>query len=373
MPPETPSPPPLPPCRPQGVRAVKHRRPDGSTVTYWYCRLTGARLPDPADPAFAAAIAAARKQPAARYAPGSLGELLADWRGSPEYRATSVTTQRNRERYVAALDAAEWSCRPVVGHNLEDMRQLRADLLKLRDLIATHRGAGAASVFGQTVATLFSWAVGRGRMVLSPLARLPAMRLGHIPTYTEAQAQHAMTAWPEPERRAAVLAYWIGQRRGDLAALRWDQYDIRAGVIRLQPQKTRRRREAKGLGPLVIPVPPVLRLELARWRREAPEATHILTSSTGRPWSYGGLINVIRRRLKAEGWDTKAGLHGLRKRSAEVLAEHGASASEIAAARGWDTLGMVELYTRGADQEKMARAAIRRLSKPLSKVGKKGA
>jgi integrase len=207
-------------------------------------------------------------------------------------------------------------------------------------------------------------------MVLSPLARMPAVKLGHIPAYTEAQAQRAMTAWPEHLRRAAVLAYWIGQRRGDLTALRWDAYDLTTGVIRVQPEKTRKRREAKGLGPLIIPVPLPLAVELARWRRAAPQATHVLTSSTGRPWSKGGLINAIYWQLKEEGWDTKAGLHGMRKRSAQVLAEAGASASEIGAARGWDTLAMVQLYTAGADQEKLARAGVARLSKPLAKTVK---
>ncbi|MTA40976.1 MAG: tyrosine-type recombinase/integrase [Actinobacteria bacterium] len=352
------------------MRAVRHRRADGTETLYWYCRLTGIRLPDIADPGFAAAVAAARHQPAARYAPGSLGELLADWRRSPEYRATAPNTQRNRERYLALLDAAEWSTRQVAGLEMEGVRQLRAELLTLRDMLADRRGAGAASVFGQTVATVFAWAVERGRMAFSPLAQLKGMRLGHIPPWTEAEARHAMEKWPEPLRRAVTLAYHIGQRRGDLAALRWEDYDVAAGRITLMPEKTARRRLARGLPPLRLPVPKALAWELRRWRLAEPGATHILTHSGGKPWSKTGLANAVWRQLVAEGWDTRKGLHGLRKLRTERLLEGGATHAETAAAQGWDSVAMVSLYGRGAEQESLARAGVARLEKRVSKTVK---
>lgn len=369
--PETPSPPPSPASRPRGVRAVQHRRPDGSTVTYWYCRLTGARLPDISDPGFAAAVARARQRPAPAHQAGTLGEMLADWRRSPAYRAAAASTQSSRDRYLAAIEAPEWAARRVVTLDMEGLRQLRADLLKLRDAIAGQNGVGAATVFGAHVQSLFTWAVEHGRLAWSPMTKLPALGGGRIPSWTEAEAQHAMKAWPEHLRRVVVLAYWIGQRKGDLVSLRWDtHHDEARGLIILQPEKTRRRREARGLPALRIPIPSPLRWELRKWRAQAPEATHILLSPQGKPWTKMALSHALRKQLRAEGWDTKKGLHGLRKRSAEVLAEAGASASQIGKARGWDTLSMVDLYTSGADQESMARGAVARVEKRLSKVGK---
>jgi integrase len=44
-----------------------------------------------------------------------------------------------------------------------------------------------------------------------------------------------------------------------------------------------------------------------------------------------------------------------------ALAEAGCSTHEIAAITGHETLAMVELYTRGADQKRRAAAAIQKL------------
>ncbi|MBS7810499.1 tyrosine-type recombinase/integrase [Roseococcus pinisoli] len=240
----------------------------------------------------------------------------------------------------------------------------------MRDAIAHARGPGAATVFGQSVAALFAWAVDRGRMAMSPLTRLRSLPGGHIPAWTEADARHAMQAWPEPVRRAVVLAYHLGQRKGDLSRLLWDAYDEAAGVITLQPEKTRRYREAAGKPPLRLIVPAALAWEMRRWRAEAPTATHILTRADGREWTKMALSTAVRAMLRAEGWPTKRGLHGLRRLRAQMLLEAGNGDGEIAAAQGWDSLRTVHLYTEGADQEKMARAAVGRLEKAASKAVK---
>jgi integrase len=352
------------------VRAVRARLADGTVATYWYCRLTGARLPDIADPGFADALAAARRLPGQTHAEGTLGALLIAWRRSQEWEQTAPSTKAGRNRYLAAIETPELLPRRVVDLPDAEFRKLRVDLLELRDAIATDRGRGAASVFGQAIGSLFAWAVARGRLVASPFTRTGTLDGGRIPPWTEADARHAMATWPEPERRAVVLNYHLGQRRGDLIGLRWKDYDVGAGVIRLQPRKTARRREAKGIGPLRLIVPAELAWELRRWRGDAGDDATILTRADGGAWSGGSLAMAISRRLRAEGWPTKRGLHGLRSLRAQSLAEHGASDHEIQAAQGWDSARSVRTYTAGADQERMARQAVDRLSKPLAKAVK---
>ena len=280
------------------------------------------------------------------------------------------STKATRERYMAMLETPEWLARQVVDLQPDPFRRLRADLLQMRDALARERGPGAATVFGQGVASLFTWAVERGRMAVSPLMRLRALPGGHIPAWTAADAQRAMEKWPEFVRRAVVLNFHIGQRRGDLTQLRWDAYEVGAGIISLQPEKTRRRREASGKPPLRLVVPSALAWELRRWREEAPAAEFILTRADGRPWTRSALSNAVRKQLLAEGWPTKRGLHGLRKLLAQTLKEAGASDGEIGAAQGWDSARTIRLYTSGADQETMARSAIARLEKAVAKNGK---
>ncbi len=53
--------------------------------------------------------------------------------------------------------------------------------------------------------------------------------------------------------------------------------------------------------------------------------------------------------------------HGLRYTAATKLAEAGCSLKEIAAITGHRSLAMLEKYSRGADQKKLAGAAMLRL------------
>lgn len=356
--------------RPEGVRGVRSRRADGTEVIYWYCRHTGTRLPDIEDPGFAAAVAEARRPKRQAHAKGTLGALLADWRASEEWRVTAPATKASRDRYLAAIEGPQWLARQVVDLGPEGFRQLREELLDIREGIAKKKGRGAGAVFGNAVASLFAWAIKRGKAMASPLQKMPALEGGHIPAWTEPDAQIAMTTWPEPVRRAVILNYHIGQRRGDLTMLRWEAYDAAAGRILLQPEKTRRKREAKGLGPLRIVVSSALAWELRRWREAAPEAEYILTRADGRPWTKGALSMAVREQLIKAGMPTKRGLHGLRKLRATIFAEHGATAGLIAAAQGWESERTVGIYTADADQEKMARAAVDLVEKAVSKTGK---
>ena len=57
--------------------------------------------------------------------------------------------------------------------------------------------------------------------------------------------------------------------------------------------------------------------------------------------------------------------------AAAELADAGCSVHEIAAITGHQSLSMVQLYTRSADQERLASAAIVRLSEQTQKRLKK--
>src|SRR5262249_7833594 len=74
--------------------------------------------------------------------------------------------------------------------------------------------------------------------------------------------------------------------------------------------------------------------------------------------------------IRDAGLPSRCKPHGLRKAAARRLAEAGCSASEIMAITGHKTLAEGERYTRAAEQERLARAAINRQSQNRS--GKPG-
>jgi hypothetical protein len=55
--------------------------------------------------------------------------------------------------------------------------------------------------------------------------------------------------------------------------------------------------------------------------------------------------------------------HGLRKAGATIAANNGATATQIMAIFGWTDINQAELYTRNADQKKLARDGMPLIAK----------
>jgi integrase len=183
-----------------------------------------------------------------------------------------------------------------------------------------------------------------------------AMQLGPNPT-TDVRRLHkhkrVYEPWPpeiierlmaEPSTRLAVLLLlYTGQRIGDVAAMRWSQYD--GDGIGVRQEKT---------DALVwIPCHRVLKAALDTTERRSDFIV-------GRRYGADGLSGLIKRYLRRIGGEQYTA-HGLRKNAAIALAEAGCSPHEVAAITGHRSLAMVQHYTAGAEQKKLARRAITRL------------
>ncbi len=109
--------------------------------------------------------------------------------------------------------------------------------------------------------------------------------VGEWPAWTEAEADLAVQHLPERLRRAVILARFTGQRRGDLIAMRWSDYD--GQTIRVVQEKTGQR--------LVIPVVPELQAALESWRPSVVDLSSgkpvgtILVTDAGEPWQASNL------------------------------------------------------------------------------------
>lgn len=271
----------------------------------------------------------------------TLSALIDAYKDSPEWRALAEVTRVNYAIYLRPLDK--------VGHvNPIDVK--RREILTIRDAIASSRGNGAATGFIRAASSLFRWAVDREWVEHSPVTKIKPLEGGHLRAWTPGDASVALSHLPEPLRRVVILALYTGQRRGDLCSMGWSAYD--GTSIRLVQHKTG--------APLVIPAHPALKAELDAWRQSAT-ATTILTNDDGRPWKPELLSYHMPTALAKIGLSEDLNVHGLRKLAAANLAEAGCSTREIGAVTGHATLSMIDLYTRSADQERLAGAAILRL------------
>lgn len=316
---------PSPPSSPKGgrtaPRVVRRLLKDGSTRVHTY------------PPWQAPAVE--------RHGPDTVSALIRAYQRSPEWLRLAPATRSVYTIYLADVER--------LGR-IKAAGVKRREILEIRDAIATTRGNGAATGFMRAASALFVWAVDREWIEHTPTARVRKLPGGTLPAWGLHHYRLACAALPEPLRRAAVLAFWTGQRRGDLCAMRWSDYD----------GKVLRFRQGKTGAEMVIPVAPALKAELAAWKEDRDTLT--ILSNHGAPWLPLRLSGALAYHLaKIEGLPAGLNIHGVRKLAAAQVADGGGTTHEIAALTGHRTLSMVAHYTRSADQEKLAGGAVQRI------------
>jgi integrase len=148
-------------------------------------------------------------------------------------------------------------------------------------------------------------------------------------------------------RRAFLLASALGQRRADILALRWEDWDGEAFKIV----------QGKTAIELVLEMPQSVIDELK------PEAAgYVVHRRDGERYTSDGFATMWERECQRLGTWPRTNLHGLRHRLATDLAEAECTIHQIAAVTGHQDLRMIERYTKGANQKKLARSAMAKLA-----------
>jgi enterobacteria phage integrase len=282
-----------------------------------------------------------RPKPAA----GTFSALAIRYFGSPQYQALSTTSRSNYRRVIDGFLKQH-------GHRqVDQMTREHVDIIIGK--MANKPGAG--TVLLKRLRTLIRYAMALGWTDRDPTAGVKAYRTKEIHTWNEEEIATFEKRWPEGsrERLAFALLLFTGQRGSDVHRMLWK--DFNGDTIRVAQQKT----AAK----LIIPIHPSLSHLLAIADRDCPT---ILVTAYGKPFSVKGFGNMVSTAIRAAGLPARCKPHGLRKAAARRLAEAGCSASEIMAITGHKTLAEVERYTRAAEQERLARQAIKRQSESRS-------
>lgn len=310
------------------------------------------------DAAYAAAVAGLPRKPPARVVrlksaplPRTLGEA---WKilttRSPEWKALDPATiyeqTRAAERFLmsAAIEGKDLLFRDVEFSEI-NRRHVRALLARMSD-----RPHAAKKVL-RLLRKLVAVALDEDWIEVDPTAGIK-----HAPDYvgwrawTDDERRAYETRWPvgSTPRLVYALGLYTGQRRGDLCRMTWD--DVADGEIHVVQGKTAKE--------LWLPVHPALAACLAATPRRGPT---ILVTQYGQPFSDKSLGMRMMDWTAAAGIAKGATIHGLRKTLGKLLAESGATTRELMDVLGHDDIAHAELYSRAADQRRMARHGFDKL------------
>lgn len=290
-----------------------------------------------------------------RCVPRSIADLVARYYGSTNFNRGGVDDQRRRRLLIESF-RAPFAEDLVANFRWEHIEAILAERAKkaTNDRGRAVGGPVAALNLRKQLRRLFAYAKRLGWITDNPVdeaERIAAPKTGGYYSWSEDdiaayQTQHALGT---RARLALEIMLWTGQRRGD--ARLFGPEHLKAGQINYRQGKT-------GTD-LWLPAAPQLLEAITAMQRVGFKT--FLVTEYGKPFSKAGFGNKMRE------WCDEAGLpqctaHGLRKAMARRLAESGKSQQSIKSVGGWKADAEVTTYTAGADQKRLASAAIGRLS-----------
>lgn len=177
--------------------------------------------------------------------------------------------------------------------------------------------------------------------------------------WTHEERKQFEARWPcgTMPRAAYALALWAGNRRSDVATQKWEDVDFELSRITVHQVKGKGQGAGKTLRLLMLPM-------LADALKDLPrKAETVLTTEYGKSFSEKSLTGMMAHWTQLAGMKPGCTFHGLRKTLGKYLAEEGATAKQAAGVLGHDDLDHVELYSREAEQERLAVDGMERLRK----------
>jgi integrase len=272
--------------------------------------------------------------------PGTFGKLVTDfysWAIFLNLKPTSKATYR----HVLEGLVKKHGHRPV-------STMPRDKVIKIIEEI----GANSPAMANLTVAILrrmFTAAHKRGMLNPNPFAEnLDQYKIGTYHTWTDEELSAFEVRWPlgSRERLAYALLLYTGQRGGDV--VRMNRGDITANGIRVVQEKTG--------AELTLPIHPDLAAAITAL--PAKGLSLLGNERSGEPIQRAMLTRLMRDAIREAGLPGRCVAHGLRKAALRTMAEHGASAKQLAAVSGHKTTEELDRYTSAGDQALLARSGI---------------
>lgn len=269
----------------------------------------------------------------------SLRWLVQQYMESAEWAGLSVATRKQRGLFYKQIveNSGNVDCRAVSKADVQKALERRKATPSL------------ANNFKKALSALFKWAVDHEHVNVDPTLGVKKLKVRNsdgFPVWTLEDIESFTCHWPlgTRERLAFELIVASGLRRSD--AVRAGRQHMTDDVLKLNTQKTNTQ--------VTIEFSPRI-LDLIEQTQTGDLA--FIVGKKGLPMTKESFGNWFRDTCRAAGVQKSA--HGLRKFSATLAAEAGATSHQLMAQFGWVTVKQAEIYTKGADRVHLGKASSR--------------
>lgn len=319
------------------------------TVLFYFRRDKGPRTRLPDDPnstdfeeAYAACLAGVpRPQKQTRNSSKDLKWLIERFMESGTWSALADGTRRQRG-YIYK-DIVE-----TKGHTDYTQLTTKHIRLTLEDRRAT---PVQANNMLKALNGLFDWAVRNDHMEANPARDVERIRVKSdgFPPWTEEDAARFRMTWGvgTTQRLAFELLLHTGVRRSDV--IRLGKQHLRGAILSVRTKKT---------GTDITVELPQAVLDIISSTKTGD--LHFIVTSFGKPFTEAGFGGWFHDAALKAGVDKNS--HGVRKLSATMSANSGATAHELMAQYGWASSKQAEIYTKSADRIKLGISSSRKMA-----------
>lgn len=273
----------------------------------------------------------------------SLYWLINQFLTSTEHAEAKTATKAQRRNILLriAKEHGHRDCRTLSKEAVEAGRDKRSST------------PGAANNMIKVLRVLYAWGIEKGHVKDNPAENVKRLKMkpSTWKPWTAEEREKFKQAHPygTMARTAFHLAFDAGLRRSDVVRIGRQHRD--ETHLRISQKKTEK--------PVAILITP----ELAKALDTSPaKGLSFVETAYGKPFTDKGFGAAVRRWVAEAGLPKGRTLHGLRKADGVRMAEAGATENEIAAKLGHSDTRSASIYTKGANQQRLADAAIRRYS-----------
>ena len=217
-----------------------------------------------------------------------------------------------------------------------------------------HKTPAYANLATRVASVVFSFATDMDIVPFNPVTGLKRLKIGSHVKWEPEEVRAVIAMNDRKISTAVALAWFTGQREGDILNMRWG--DMADGYLKVKQQKT-------GLE-MGIKIHPDLVPYLNMVRGNEPDSYYMVSGPE--QMSGPAFRNMLRRRLKKLNIDKV--FHGIRKGVACMLAENGRPINEIAAMLGHKSIRMAAYYSEQASQKKLTENAVSNVTSTIDQA-----
>lgn len=274
------------------------------------------------------------------------------------WKAYEPKAMRDNDAYQTDKGRATHLLRHLGGKRVSklgvvDVEEYRTRRLAEKTQRNTPPTAGTLDREVELLKRVLNYAVDRGDIALNPIARVKLLRKPNVrrTVIDEEAFQRLFEASEEALRPILLVAFDTGMREREVLDLRWEQVNLKEGVIRLQPQDT------KSEDARVIVLTQRVRTMLESLPRGLPGTAVLPNPNTGKPWQE---IRKLFYRACAKAELENLWFHDLRRSFVTRARKLGIAESVVMRMSGHKTRAVFDRYN--VVNEDDLRAAAGRLS-----------